>query len=294
MLRFFQDWNQPDDYDKGMGSELFSNVQVFPKHAFVNLTIALATAPIRGLTKLNTNLYLFDLNDSELVNWAEKGMPDQGGDSPIAFAAITDIINQVHSRVTSSEDLARFILAIDEFLSATEGIENTQATVINPPFVKEKENLNSLLEGRRLLKLMVAGVSNILTSRLQDKDGGMWDYFDLDKKEVVREERGRSLKTQLYVIEALLKNYELWGGRGAHLAALESYHFINNALFDENMGVYRAYEKEGDLGLRPQDYLQLIRVLKKISHYHFDQESKKQAERLMRFYENHWLEWIKK
>jgi hypothetical protein len=298
MLQFFQDWkNHQDDYDKGMGSEVFSNVLVFPKHAFVNLTIALATLPVRGFTKWNSNLYLFNALGNEFVGWPQKGMPPP--ENPAVFAAVADILADKNSRIIRSSDLARFIIAIDEFLKATEGVEQTKATVINPPNKKEKENLNSILEGRKLLKLIMAGVSNFLTSRFQESDGGFWHSYALDDTSsgqqgslIQKKEVARSLDDQLLIIDALFRTYEQWKGMGVYISALDAYHFMNNKLFDAQIGMYRSHENGDAEQIRPEQYLYLILTFNKIGKYHINPESRKQALSLAKFYEGKWLEWL--
>ncbi len=297
MLKYFQDWKtEKDDYDLGIGAEVFSNVHVFPKHAFVNLTIALATVPVRGFTKLNSNLYLFNANGEEFVNWAEKGMPPQNSPNPVALAAIADVLTNGSSRILKAADLAHFIIAIDEFLKATDGVEKTKATVINPPNKKIKENLNSLIEGRRLLKLMMAGVSNLLTSQFQDPDGGFWHTFDLDNKtkgdigSLVAQSNKRALMDQVLVIDALLRTYGQWKGTGVYLAAIDAYHFMNRLLFNPTTGFYNTLEGVSSV-VKPDQYLHIIRMLDMMRTMHPIDESREQAERMMKFYESKWLNW---
>lgn len=300
MLQYFKDWGTAEsDFDKGMGKLLFSGVSVFPKPAFVNLGVAVSTIPIRSLKKPISGLYLFNIEGQELVDWQSQGIPSQDSPNPVTVAAFADILENGPSRIIKAKDLARMIMAIDEFLKATDGIEKTKGTVVNPPNKTIKENLNSIVEGRRLLKLMVAGVSNFMISRFQAEDGGYWSEYDLDSKiegasrvgRVIHQDQPRSLEDQVYIIEALLKAHDIWNGSGSLISALEAYNYMNRSLFNSATGVYNSAEGVS-LSLKPHVYLQTLIVLNRVKDLHMSEESRAQAEKLYYFYEKAWLNWI--
>jgi hypothetical protein len=79
---------------------------------------------------------------------------------------------------------------------------------------------------------------------------------------------------------------------GVYISALDAYHFMNNKLFDAQIGMYRSHENGDAEQIRPEQYLYLILTFNKIGKYHINPESRKQALSLAKFYEGKWLEWL--
>jgi len=82
MLKYFNDWKGPNDFDAGMGKETYSEISIFPKSALVNLAVAAMTTPIRGLQKENSSLKLFNVLGNEMLGWAKNGLPDLDNADP--------------------------------------------------------------------------------------------------------------------------------------------------------------------------------------------------------------------
>jgi hypothetical protein len=299
MLKYLSDWRAPNDFDKGMGKEKFSEIDIFPKHALVNLAVGLVTAPIRGLQHEGTPLRLFNLAGTEIKDWVKDGLPDPNDPSrstdpsrQVIQAAITDLLPNGKSDTVKALDMAYFIVAIDEFLEATNGIENTKASVINPREKKVKENLESTIKGRRLLRLMMFAMSNFLLSRMQDQDGGFWSEYSLVSNEVSKN-KPRELEVQLAVIRALLRVYEQWESEGALVSAVESYYFMNQSLWNEGSAFYKVTENSKAMEIKPYLYAQAVANFKSIEQYLNNSESQEQARRLFDMHSKEFLTWYR-
>lgn len=300
MLNYFNDWRGLNDFDAGMGKEAFAEITIFPKSALVNLAVATMTTPIRGLQKEGSALKLFNVLGNEIENWAQNGIPDPSQKNPnspvdphsqIIQAAIVNLLSSGPSHVVRTEDMAYFMVAVDEFLKATDGIEMTKASVLNPPQKVVKENMEAISKGRRLLKLMMFAMSNFLVSRVQDADGGFWAEYNLDSKQIVRKNIPRTLELQLTVIDALTRVYEQWGSEGALVSAVESYYFMNQKLWNAETSFYRLDESEKSFEVRPDLYLKAVLNFKKIEPYLNTTLSANQAKTLFDYYSKEFLKW---
>lgn len=305
MLNYFSDWRGPNDFDLGLGKEKFSEIEVFPKHAFVNLAVAAMTAPIRGLQKLQTPLKLFNSLGEEIKGWAKDGLPDPDNLDPnlsaeekaqkqIVQAAIVDLFQSGPSNTVRAEDMAYFIVAVDEFLMAINGIEKTQASVLNPPDKKVKENMEMILKGRRLLRMMMFAMSNFMVSRMQDVDGGFWTEYriseDTSKSDVVVKNRPRTLETQLAVINALLRVYKNWGSESALVASVEAYYFMNQKLWNPTTSFYKVSETANG-PVKPYLFFEALIGLKRLIPYLNNANSQAQAQRMFDSYSKEFLKW---
>ncbi len=301
MLNYFNDWRGPNDFDQGLGQEAYSDIELFPKSAFVNLAVAVMTGPLRGLQKENSALRLFNGLGEEMKDWVADGLPDPSAADPnqpvnpaeqITGAVVVDLLSSGPSEKVKSLDMAAFMVAIDEFLKATDGIEDTEASVINPPDRTVKDNMESILKGRRLLKLMMFSMANFLKANLQGEDGGFWEEYNLTTQQV-NKTRSRSLETQLTVIDALLRTYRMWGGEVAAVSAVEAYHFINHALWNEDRAFYNISEAaiDSDRPVSPDLYLKAILTMKTVIPFLQNAQSAYQANRMFDYYSKAFLQW---
>lgn len=298
MMNYFNDWRGPTGFDQGLGQLKFTDVNLFPKNAFVNLSIGVMTAPIRGLQKENTPLVLFNMENQEIKGWVKNGIPDPTSGKPIEpsqqiiQAAIVDLLASGPSKIVKTEDMAYFMVAINEFLKSTEGIAASHSTIINPPLKTSRDNLEALTKGRKLLKLMMFAMSNFMVNRMQDDDGGFWSYYDLENNKIVRKEEPRTLRVQLAAINALLKVYEQWGGEGSLITSTEAYYFMNQKLWSEKSSFYRADESSASLEVKPDLYLDAVMNFKNLEPF-LRGQSAVQAKTMFDYYSKEFLKWNK-
>ncbi len=305
MLNYFSDWRGTNGFDVGLGTEKYNEIEVFPKHAFVNLAVALTTAPLRALQKEQTPLKLFNILGQEIKGWSKNGLPDLDSVDPnlsaeeraqkqIIQAAIVDLGKDGPSNTVKAEDMGYFISAIDEFLIATNGIEKTQASVINPQEKTVRENMELILKSRKLLRMLMFAMSNFMISRMQDADGGFWSHYELEhngsgENLLVRTEP-RTLETQLSVIKALLKVYRNWGSESALVAAVEAYYFMNQKLWNPVTSFYKNSEQSNG-SVKPYLFLEALINVRSLIPYINNANSQAQAQRMFDSYSKEFLKW---
>lgn len=298
IMNYFNDWRGPTGFDEGLGQLKFTDVNLFPKNAFVNLSIGVMTSPIRGLQKENTPLKLFNLENKEIENWVKTGIPDPTSGKPIdpsqqiIQAAIVDLLGSGPSKIVKTEDMADFMVAINEFLKSTDGIAASHATIINPPLKTSRDVLEALTKGRKLLKLMMFAMSNFMVNRMQDADGGFWSYYDLESNQIVKMEEPRTLRVQLAAINALLKVNEQWGGEGSLITATEVYYFMNQKLWSDKSSFYKSAERLTNLEVKPDLYLEAVMNFKNLMPF-LKGESSLQAKTMFDYYSKEFLKWNK-
>ncbi len=286
MLSYFKDWEKTeDDYDVGLGQLDYRGFRLLPKQAFVNLSFGIMSVALRNLRRTQTQLRMFDQWGQEIKDWMKSNDPR----SLRISAALSNLSADGRSQIIRSSDLARFIIAIDEFAKSTDGIEGTKASVINPPDKKERINLKALIAGKKQVLVMMVGLQNFLVSKFQDKDGGFWHTYSLDKNQLIDTETPRKLEDQALIQNALLRTYARWGGQGAKWAAIDSVHFSNTKLWNGKIGFYNATESGGQVN--PYVFVLTLRNLRNVIPLFKSEKSRDQAKRVLEFWDSKFIEW---
>ncbi len=292
MLKYFKDWKtNTDEYDLGLQKLDYKGFRLLPRDAIVNLSIGILSVPLRNFKRPNSTLVIFD-------QWGHEVKSNQISTDPNnpqwkVTAAITDLTETGPSRIVKSEDLADLIIAIDEFADATEGIENSKASVITPKNNSERKNLAAIQEGKKLLLQMMVGLSNFITSRFQDKDGGFWSTYDLDQNKLVNTESLRMRDTQVLISQALLRTYRRWGSEGAKWAAVDGYFFMNRKLWDDTHGFYRVSEGARSFDIKPHMLVRTLKLLKDLSPLIPKSSSSSQTSQIYDVWYKKWVDWAK-
>jgi hypothetical protein len=301
MMNYFHDWkSQPDGYDEGMGQEQYNGIRIFPRTAFVNLTLGLVTTPIRGFKKKNTPVRLFNLNGDEIEDWVDKDIFSKDKKKPkppeleLREAVIVDFSPGGLSSKVTAKDLASYMIAIDEFVKATNGIEQTKAGVVNPPDRKERDVLHAIQDGRKQLQQLVYGMATFLVNRMQADDGGFYHSYSLATHKPNTQEP-RSLEDQAIVIQALLRTHNEWALHPTDddfsvLKSLEAYYFMNQNLWNDNNGFYVANEASKSVEVEPQVYMDTLLTIHQLLPF-LPANSREQAKKIFDFYTDQFLKW---
>lgn len=289
MMKYFRDWKgQADDYDIGLGQIEYKGFKLLPRPAFVNLSFGIMSVPLRNLRRENNLIHMFDQWGTEIKDWLKNSDPMKWRVS----TALSDLTPNGNSPIIRSRDLARFIIAIDELLKSSEGVENSKASVFTPPGKSERENLKAFEEGRKQLALMMVGLSNFLTSKFQDKDGGFWHTYSLESKQLIEKNQPRTLEDQSLIQDALIRTFAHWGGHGAKWAAIDSFYFLNSKMWDGNLGFYRANEN-GEGTHNPYALILTLRNIRNLTPLMKDESSRTQANLILDFWDSKLLNWIR-
>lgn len=252
MARYLQDWKQ-NAYDSSIGSvevgKLIKDLpagsvtsKLFPKDSFFALSVANAATILVNLTKTLSPVFTIDITNKATWADARSDEPSQ----PAVMAAVVDIQNGKRSATVHSADAARFLLAIADFLDATEGIENTKAHPLITPGTDGKRPIDQLGDARKQLEMLIVGIGNFLSHEMATKDGGIRPTFRQDTMKVDAHEPRHAIDQALTIL-ALLRASDVLGKDVYAWSALDAYAWMNSALFNSSKGFYVASEGSTDL-----------------------------------------------
>ncbi|WP_373998298.1 hypothetical protein [Bdellovibrio bacteriovorus] len=286
MMRVMADWKETN-FDKTLGNikaqELTSEIQaealnrsLFPKDMLFTLNLGDVAVLLQDITKKSTPVFLLTL-DKKLL-WADQYTTTT---ETAVMGGIVDIRAGRKSNAVKTRDMAKFILAIAEFLEATEGVENTKSSILLEKDAEGLSALETLVEGRRDLKLLTVALANFLSNQLMNEKSLLPSYYYLNKlqpsnnPEVNAEEQALSLR-------ALLKAAEVTELETYKWSALEIYYGMNKHLYNDKEGFY----VHGD-GTK-LDFPQNVNVILALETVrpHLNKESRQQLDKIQ-------LPWIR-
>jgi hypothetical protein len=244
MLRVTADWKR-SSYDKLLGGikaqDLTHEVKtpaldrpLFPKDMLFALNVGDAAVLFQDITKKATPVFLMTLQ-KKLI-WADKysSLPDT---ETAIMAGIVDIKDGKRSNLVHSRDVAKLVMAIAEFLSATDGVEKTKSSILLEKDSAGKAPLDSLIDGRKDLKLLVVALGNFISNQLISENHLISGSYYLP--EMIRSNNPEYLiEEQMLGIRALLKAYQLTGISNYLFAAQEVYFAVNKKYFDTDEQFY--------------------------------------------------------
>jgi hypothetical protein len=252
MTAYFRDW-QTNAFDSSLGKATVGQYvgdlpaasikeKLFPKDMMFSVSIGNASVLLQNIRKKLTPIFMID-TDSKL-SWADDTRAD--GASPLTMAGVVDLVNGKRDVSANSLDVSSYILALIEFVEATEGVENTKASVLLEKGKDGTTALQTLVKARADLRLAIVALSNFLSHQMQDKDGGIRQSFSLDKVKT-EDSEPRTLLDQAMAIRALVRASAFLKTDIYRWAALDVLAFMNRSLFDRSLGFYRSYEMLGEM-----------------------------------------------
>lgn len=244
LLRFTADW-RVSSFDSLLGpikvQDLTQDAQdpalqqpLFPKDMLFALNVGTTAVLLQDLIKVATPIFLLTLEDQIL--WGNQ-FSDQSEET-VVMAGLVDIQNRQRVKLVKAREVAKFILALGEFLSAIEGVENTKSIILLEKNSKGVRPLDNLQAGRRELKRLCVALSNFLSNKMKSQEADLVSsYYSLESKGQVGAEI-ISVETQAHAIRALVKAYEISGIEAYLWSAEEIYYGMNRRLYDLNKGFY--------------------------------------------------------
>ncbi|WP_413288852.1 hypothetical protein [Bdellovibrio sp. HCB337] len=243
MINFTADWKHTsfdDSLGKIKAQELTSKIEnpalarpLFPKDMLFALNVGDAAVLLKNITKKSTPVFLITLKNNTL--WADQYQT--GGDDSAIMAGLVDIKNGERSQVVNAQDVSKFLLAIHEFLKATEGVQLTRAPILLERDEHGVTPLKALMEGREELKLLTIALANFISSQLVNENSLVQAHFYLDKMQKSNEENIQ-IEDQAFAIRALLSAWEITGREIYLWAAHEIYFAMNKHSFDHEEHFY--------------------------------------------------------
>jgi hypothetical protein len=247
-IKFHRDW-ETNSFDSALGKYLAEELvaeapqgaigeSIFPKSVIFSLAVGNAGALLQNIVLPSSPAFLL-LPEGELL-WGERY--EEIGEGRIStVAGLVDIVNGQRASRVDTLAVARFSLALNEFIDATEGIENSNAAPLKERLDSGKTVLDEVVRARRYLRLFQLGLTNYLTSVAQTSRGGFRRYVDLSELgEPKKDSGGEDLITTATAIRALVASSNRFEMRVFSWAALDGYYFMNRNLWDRQWQFYRT------------------------------------------------------
>ena len=213
------------DYEESALDDTLHGIQYqgagfFPKESLADMGLGLASVVLRNLYK--EGLMLFDRHRQPLV------VTDANrGDiaSQVTSAALVPIQKGQSTKVVPIAEMARYMLALADFLEALERAGFSRSTTM---LYRNPENgsavLDELYQAADLLRKLYIAMANFITTRVRRPDMLFADHYDLASQQAAT---NASLETQLLVGRALLKANQIWGAEIYLWATLDMYQQLN-------------------------------------------------------------------
>lgn len=241
LLRFTGDW-QKSKFDSVLSpiqaQDITSEYQAealkrpfFPKDTLVALNLGDVAVLLKNITKEFSQVFL--LNTENKLIWANDY--DFNGSDTAVMAGAVDIINGRRGSLVKSEDVSRLILAVAEFLEATEGIENTKSIYLTEADSTGRTPLTALAEGRHDLRLLTLALANFISNQLVTPNGLVAVDYDMTSLSARKTAR---VQDQALAIQALLKAREVTHVDIYLWTAQEIYFSMNRNLFNRAQHFY--------------------------------------------------------
>ncbi|MGZ6466425.1 MAG: hypothetical protein ACXWQJ_04015 [Bdellovibrionota bacterium] len=246
-IRFHRDW------EKNIFDDELSTIQVediapeipkgavemsfFPKELIFALALGDSAAILQNMIRPSSTAFLV-MPDGELM-WGDRYKEIADGKLS-AVAGLVSIENGIRGKTVRTGEIARYILALSEFLDATEGIEQTKASPLLATDSDGKRILDELNDGRRYMRLLQMGLTNFLVSQAQQKDGSMISTFSLEGGHLSKVDGALSLEDQALAIRALNASARSLELPIFRWAALDTYYAMNKKFWDPNRQFYTA------------------------------------------------------
>jgi hypothetical protein len=334
MINYFQDW-KTNGFDHSLGQiklgELLgdglpgakpgavdndpnsiTNKKLFEKSLMFTLAVGNAANILQNFERELSPFYMTNPKAKDVL-WLNKFKETPDTDTIITGGV--DIVNGKRQDITRPADVARLLLAVTDFIDATEGLDNTKSKELlcldkdgrmkkschiqrpgqaNPCLNSDgykkpgcdTRPVDLLREARTKLQSMIMTTANFLSGMMihepgTDNAGLAYAEFNV----VSREKYGTARAAdQAVIIRALLAAARIKQVRAYVTAAVEMYYAMNRQMFNPDTGFYNTAVDSKKLP-NPHDMLTIIESLDEIKETLDDEKSLAQLEKIM----NPWL-----
>jgi hypothetical protein len=244
-IRFHRDWEK-NVFDEALGSIQVEDLapeipkgavdlSIFPKDLIFALALGDAGGLLQNIVRPASPAFLL-LPSGELL-WGDH-YKEIGEGKVSTIAGLVSIENGARGKTVRTAEIARYILALSEFLEATEGVENTKAGPLLATDSDGVRLVDQLADARRYLRLLQMGLTNFLVAVAQEKSGAVKGVFTLENGKLVASGTPLALDDQLLAIRALLASAKSLDLPIFRWAALDAYYFLNRKFWDKRAGFY--------------------------------------------------------
>lgn len=278
MLRLTADWKQTrfDSLLGGISAQALTediradalNRGLFPKDLIFALNLGEVGILLQSITTPQTPLFLLSL-DKKIV-WG-----DGYTSSPetIIMAGVVDYAKGLRSTTVKSHDVAEFLLAIQDFLQATEGVEKTKVALLLEPKQDGQRPLDTVIQARQDLKPLLLALANFISHEMTDSSSLISSQYSLESLKV--EKSPALVEDQVAAIQALLTTWEATQIDAYLWSAQDIYFAMNRELFDPNENFYVNSDRSSlDFPQKVKTLLALSRLKKHLPKASHDQLEK--------------------
>lgn len=255
-LREFEKSVFDDLFGFATAQQLFPTFQVealkqslFPKDALFALSLEKLSKHLEIVTAQRTPVFLVDVENR--VTWADQFnfsavSASTAGATPI-MAGIVDRRSGERANQVRSEDVARYLLGLCEFLRTSANLEQTKSV-----YLRQKRNgsvpLELLQENLPKLKMLVLALSNYLSNQLRREDGLIHHALSLPDQKPVTDKV--YLLDQALALRALVEASEILRSGTSQIElyrweAMDLVAAMNKELFVTELGFYEAELSSG-------------------------------------------------
>jgi hypothetical protein len=278
VFSYFRDW-EANSFDAGLGGhkaqELFPEYEaseldspLFPKPALMSLTLSNLAYYLRAITEENSPVFLVDLENK--ITWANKF--DFNSSSIQVMAGIVDRVQNQRATYVSSENVSRYILALTEFIRATENLQKSKSPYLQNKLDSGKTALETIQEARSKIRLLILGLANYLSH--QFKAGGDFVVPSLDvTTQLPLADREPQVIDQMLAIRALIESSQSLGISLYEWEAQDLYYSMNQKMFNSKTGFY---------GTKPLELPEMVESLRTLTSLksHLPSRSQSRLEKL--------------
>jgi hypothetical protein len=231
-LAFYRDWEQAA-FDTSLGRVMLQDLAPELPQGFVAASL-LPKDRLFALALANAGALLANFTHADGPAFTLAGGNASFGDhfDGAAPSGVVSYSGGSRASAVSTGDVARTILALDEFLTATDGMESTQSALV-------KAKLPAYLELRRKMQLLESGLANYLVSVAPVSDGTLASSVAVGAVSAGAS-GARRLDDQSWAIRALLVASRRTGQDSFQAAALKVFAGMNKSMFDASKGFYAA------------------------------------------------------
>lgn len=211
---------------------------LFPKDLFFAAAIGNAAAILQNMTRDLTPVAL--IGPDRAIRWSNTTMAggDESPEKMAVLATVFDIVNGERQSRVKTVDVARFIMALAEFLRATEGLENTRAEILRVPNSEGVSPLDQLNDAKVQLRQLVMALANFLWLETVGPDGLVRPEYNRFEGVAMGAAGEPRLLDQAIVVRAFLDASEVISAGMFRTAALDLMSATNRALFRTELGFY--------------------------------------------------------
>jgi hypothetical protein len=258
----FREW-VPSSFDNLLGTvvakDLFPEFNVsdldqsiFPKGAFYALSFQSLSGILRSAKSERTQVFMVDTN-KRVIRANQEEIP---GGAPTVMAGIADRIGNDLGPTVRAEDVARYLLAVSEVYTATDGVERSTSEILTKPGPDGTIARDEIISSREQIKILILGLANYLSH--QFRSGGELVRHELDLATQKPTPGAIAVIDQALAIRALVVASDILGNELYYWEAADLVSSINRLMYRSDIGFYAL---KGEKSVSPAVLLEMLRAL---------------------------------